>query len=366
MLITAFALCAAVLTLLTLLVVYQWALAVVSMLPRRRRSSPPARGAGFCCSFPPTTKRRASRPHSRASGRSITRRPASPSSSSPIGATTAPPPAPGRTASRVSSGAAACRARGRRSRGRSTRSTARACPFDALMLIDADTVVDAACLEAFDEDLRSGHDVQQGYNYLSNPWDSPFTRIISVTSVLRNGLFYAGKERIGLPAMLSGCGMCFSRRIIEQSRLDRLFGGRRLGVLGLAVVERRNDPLQRARARAGARVPGFQQASRQRLRWASGRHAVAGTSAAALLKAGVRRRRVDLCDAALTISAPTYSAQATLALFCLAGSLLLSRDPAWRDLAVWAGGGHGVAGGLLRGRAGDDGGARSARWPASR
>ena len=40
----------------------------------------------------------------------------------------------------------------------------------------------------------------------------------------------------------------------------------------------------------------------------------------------------------MTISAPTYSAQATLALLCLAGSLLLSRDPAWRSLAVWAGG----------------------------
>ncbi len=94
-----------------------------------------------------------------------------------------------------------------------------------------------------------------------------------------------------------------------------------------------------ARARVMARESrGFQQASAQRLRWASGRHAVAGTSAAALLKAGVRRRRIDLCDAALTISAPTYSAQATLALLCLAASLLLSHDPAWKALAVWAGG----------------------------
>jgi hypothetical protein len=61
--------------------------------------------------------------------------------------------------------------------------------FDALVLLDADTVVDPSLLHAFDRGLASGHDVQQGYNYLSNPWDSPFTRIISVTSVLRNGLF---------------------------------------------------------------------------------------------------------------------------------------------------------------------------------
>ena len=31
-------------------------------------------------------------------------------------------------------------------------------------------------LKALDEGLRSGYEVQQGYNYLSNPWESPFTR----------------------------------------------------------------------------------------------------------------------------------------------------------------------------------------------
>src|SRR6185503_18963989 len=88
-------------------------------------------------------------------------------------------------------------------------------PFDALVIVDADTVVDRSCFTAFDEALRNGCDVQQGYNTLSNPWESSFTRIIAVTSVLRNRFFYDGKERLGVWSMLSGTGMCFSRRIIE-------------------------------------------------------------------------------------------------------------------------------------------------------
>ena len=75
---------------------------------------------------------------------------------------------------------------------------------------------DASRKAARSRGLIRGHEAQQGYNYLSNPWETPFTRIISVTSVLRNGLYYAGKERLGLPAMLTGTGMCFSRRLLER------------------------------------------------------------------------------------------------------------------------------------------------------
>jgi 1,2-diacylglycerol 3-beta-glucosyltransferase len=89
--------------------------------------------------------------------------------------------------------------------------------FEGLVLVDADTIVDPGALAAFDEGLRSGHDVQQGYNYLSNPRESPFTRIIAVTSVLRNALFYGGKERLGLSSMLSGSGMCFSDRVLTRN-----------------------------------------------------------------------------------------------------------------------------------------------------
>ena len=208
--------------------------------------------------------------------------------------------------------------------------------FDGLVIVDADTVVDKTCFAAFDEALRSGCDVQQGYNTLSNPWESAFTRIIAVTSVLRNRLFYGGKERLGVSAMLSGTGMCFSRRIIDTYGWTALSVGEdwECSVSLLLNGEKIHFTADaRVRARESSR---FAQAAPQRLRWASGRHGVALRSAIRLLAAGVRQRRPELWDAALTIVAPPYSVQASLTIACLIATGLLSAGGAWPWLLPWA------------------------------
>jgi cellulose synthase/poly-beta-1,6-N-acetylglucosamine synthase-like glycosyltransferase len=201
--------------------------------------------------------------------------------------------------------------------------------FDGLVIVDADTVVDPQLLNAFDRGLCAGHDVQQGYNYLSNPWDSPFTRIIAVTSVLRNGLFYSGKERLGLTSMLSGTGMCFSRYIIERYRWTALSVGEDWEFSVFLLLNGETIHFNKAARVFALESRGFRQASTQRLRWASGRQGVASASTAALFRSGVRQRRLELWDAALSMLAPTYSVQATLALLCLGASWYLSAEPGW-------------------------------------
>ena len=208
--------------------------------------------------------------------------------------------------------------------------------FDGLVILDADTVVERGALRAFDESLRLGHEAQQGYNYLSNPWDTPFTRIIAVTSVLRNELFYAGKERLGITSMLSGTGMCFSRRILERIGWNAFSVGEdwEFSVSLLLAGERIHFNRQ-ARVRA-TESRGFCQASTQRLRWASGRHGVAASSTRTLLSAGLRQRRLDLWDAATTLLAPTYSSQGALAVLSLAIAVVLRDDPPWHVLLPFA------------------------------
>jgi cellulose synthase/poly-beta-1,6-N-acetylglucosamine synthase-like glycosyltransferase len=330
--------CAATLTALSLLAVYQWALAVASMLPRRpeRRESPGARRR-FVVLIPA---------HNEEAGLAATLRSLDrvdyPHALVHIAV----------VADRCDDGTAALAAEcgvtclERRS-GPPGKGSAiawaldtlqrKGIDFDALVVVDADTIAHRDLLTAFDDGLRAGHEVQQGYNYLSNPWDTPFTRIISVTSVLRNRLFYGGKERLGLPAMLSGTGMCFSRRLLERRGWTALSVGEDWEFSATLLLGGDQVHFNQAARVMAAESRGFKQASSQRLRWASGRHAVAGTGAVALFRAGVRRGRPDLCDAALTIVAPTYSAQATLAFLCLAASWFLSADPAWRLWYVWAG-----------------------------
>jgi cellulose synthase/poly-beta-1,6-N-acetylglucosamine synthase-like glycosyltransferase len=209
-------------------------------------------------------------------------------------------------------------------------------PFDALVMIDADTVADPGLLEAFNEGLSSGHQIQQAYNYISNPWETPFTRIIAVTSIMRNGLFYTGKAHLGLAGMLMGTGMCLGRQVIERHGWTAFSVGEdwEFSVFLLLRGEMIYfNPMARVLAKEST---GFKHAWTQRLRWASGRHAVAASGAWELFFTGLRQRRVYLLDAALTLLAPNYSSQAALAVFALIASWFVSGYPAWRFLFPWA------------------------------
>jgi cellulose synthase/poly-beta-1,6-N-acetylglucosamine synthase-like glycosyltransferase len=208
--------------------------------------------------------------------------------------------------------------------------------YDAIVIVDADTLVNRELLSAFNVELQAGHQVQQGYNYISNPWASPFTRIIAVTGVLRNGRYYAGKTALGLQGMLTGTGMCLSAAILArygwtafsvgedwEFSVDLLLGGEKIYF----------NPSAKTFAKESQNL---KQASYQRLRWASGRYAVIGSKVWALIRQGVRMGSLSLIDSAVTLVAPNYSSQASLAMLCLAGSWLNAGDPFWEFSFHWA------------------------------
>jgi len=209
-------------------------------------------------------------------------------------------------------------------------------PFDGLVVIDADTKVDSRLLEAFSHGLTSGHQVQQAYNYIANPWETPFTRIIAVTSLLRNALFYSAKSWLGLSGMLMGTGMCFSRQILERHGWTAFSVGEDWEFSVCLLLKGENIYFNPNAKVLAVESRGFGQASRQRLRWASGRHAVAFRSGWALLRQGVRLRRLSLVDAMVTLVAPNYSTQATVTICCLLAAWYLSADPVWHFLFVWS------------------------------
>ena len=82
--------------------------------------------------------------------------------------------------------------------------------IDALVIVDADTVVSSRLLAFFDEHLRAGHDWIQVYYSVSNPDDSWRTQLLRYALSLFNGVMPLGKGRLGLGANLNGNGMCFS------------------------------------------------------------------------------------------------------------------------------------------------------------
>ena len=208
--------------------------------------------------------------------------------------------------------------------------------FDAIVIVDADTLADRDLLSAFNLEFQAGRQVQQGYNYISNPWASPFTRILAVTGVLRNGRYYVGKMAIGLQGMLSGTGMCLGAGILERHGWTALSVGEdwEFSVeLLLSGQEIYFNPLAKTFAKESQN---FKQASRQRLRWASGRYAVIGRKVWTLIRRGIQSSSFSLIDSAVTLVAPNYSSQASLALLCLVGSWVNAGGPFSGFSFFWA------------------------------
>ena len=66
--------------------------------------------------------------------------------------------------------------------------------LNALVIVDADTLVDQDLLRSFDRDLRSGHDWIQAYYTVANP-DESWPSANDVCMSLYNGVMPLGKTR---------------------------------------------------------------------------------------------------------------------------------------------------------------------------
>ncbi len=91
-------------------------------------------------------------------------------------------------------------------------STGQGGSFDAVVVIDADTVVAPDLLTRFSEALDNGADWIQSYYSVSNPDRSWRTRLLTYAFSLFNGVWLLGQDRLGLSVGFRGNGMCFSAK----------------------------------------------------------------------------------------------------------------------------------------------------------
>jgi cellulose synthase/poly-beta-1,6-N-acetylglucosamine synthase-like glycosyltransferase len=202
--------------------------------------------------------------------------------------------------------------------------------WDALVVLDADAVIDRGFLRALARRLAAGQRAIQADKRYVNPDDSGLTALSALTNALRNRLFYGAKETMGLSAPIQGLGFCVARSLVERIQWDTgtvaedLDYSMQLALAGVRVrfaaetwvASRETTTLRRATA--------------QRLRWSGGRFDVAQRYAARLLMQAVRRRDRDALDAAVALALPNYSLLANLTLTGLAASAFLWRYPPGR------------------------------------
>jgi len=214
-------------------------------------------------------------------------------------------------------------------------------PWDALVIMDADSVLNADFLWFMDERLRQGHQALQGYYGVQNPGDSWRTALMTVALAAFHFLRPLGRDQLGLPCGLKGNGMCFARPLVE-----------RFGYPATSVVEDIELALMYLRHgvgvkfAAGAQVFGqmattTQQADSQRKRWEGGRLPLLKNWALPLWREGLRERNLAKLDGAVDLFVPPLTLLVLLTaagwLVALALALLHAAPLGWLACGVWGG-----------------------------
>jgi GT2 family glycosyltransferase len=178
---------------------------------------------------------------------------------------------------------------------------------DAVVVVDADTVVSENLLRAFAARLEAGaHAIQAHYGVL-NPRASWRTRLMTIALALFHKVRSQARERRRLSCGLRGNGMCFSRTALQQvphqafSIVEDLEYGIRLGQAGHRVW-------YAAEAEALGEMVSSEKAARsQRRRWEDGRAALRRQAGLPLLTQALRRRDHVLLDLAVDLLVPPLS-----------------------------------------------------------
>lgn len=173
-------------------------------------------------------------------------------------------------------------------------------------LFDADTLVDPNFFRAMNRELSKGRRCLQGYYGIANPGESTMTRLMAVTYVMKNLLFNAGKERLGLSVLLMGTGMVFRAEVLARSGWKAMSIGEDLEQTFCLLQNGERvhfvaDALGRAQE-----ATTLGQGYTQRQRWATGRRALNAQARAAIVE-GLRRRSLHWIDTGVDILMPSYS-----------------------------------------------------------
>ena len=202
--------------------------------------------------------------------------------------------------------------------------------FEAVAVIDADTVVQGNFLSVMNARLQKGELVLQARYGATNPDESPLAYMLAVGNCVENDLFLKGRERLGLPGILRGNGMCFDAGLLRDHPWD-----------ASSVVEDTEYSLELLRKGIQTRIitrtevlaplpRDLEQAAGQRVRWASGNSRLTRLSGFKLMAEGFRTRQWPLVDMGWCL----FVRSKPLLLFMALSMLVLCSF--FDVLAVWA------------------------------
>ena len=207
---------------------------------------------------------------------------------------------------------------------------------DAVVVVDADTLVTPNLLSAFAARLELGAQAVQADYAVRNPGASWRTRLMAIAFALFHELRSLARERLSLSCGLRGNGMCFSRAVLREvphqafSVVEDVEYGLRLGEAGHRVQ-------YAAEAHVYGQMVATEKASRsQRRRWEGGRLLLARQHAMRLLRGALAKRDPVRLDLALDLLVPPLSLLAVATALGLGAALAVRGFALALPTILWA------------------------------
>jgi cellulose synthase/poly-beta-1,6-N-acetylglucosamine synthase-like glycosyltransferase len=206
--------------------------------------------------------------------------------------------------------------------------------YDAVIIIDADTIVDPDFGTALAHAAPLNHKVLQAYFGVANPQDSSLTRMAAVLAAANFRFAYRLKRRAGVNAPLLGNGMCIGSGVLATHGWNAFTIAEDWELYALYTAQ--GVPIETVdHARLFAQEAcSLRQSSTQRQRWTAGKLTVLIRHLGALLGSP----KIGPCqklDSAAELSAPGPVVHLGLAVALVAVVWLLrTPDAGWLTLAL--------------------------------
>lgn len=143
---------------------------------------------------------------------------------------------------------------------------------DAIVLLDADNLVDPAFLAELDRSLEAGFQVAQGVRLAKNPTDSKASHLDTLAEALHNRINGPGRRFWGLSGLLAGSGVAFERNCfgmlieaVSDSLVEDCEWQLRLMLAGVPIAFVPGARLY------DEKIGNFQDLTTQRTRWIRGK-----------------------------------------------------------------------------------------------
>jgi len=207
--------------------------------------------------------------------------------------------------------------------------------YDAIFIIDADSVVRNDLLVQLDTALRRGQAVIQCYNGVANPDQSWFTRLLDVSRTIGNEIYHPSKQKLGLSSYLMGNGMCFSSEILSKYGWSAFSVGEDWEYYAKLIQAGEIIAFANKARVYHQESSSLKQATSQRMRWSSGRFDVAWKYGINLICKGVVERNIRIIDASLPLIFPNPSLGINITIIGLIISIFLSITLGQHDFTFW-------------------------------